>query len=472
MTDEMPPEQGGVFIELTRLAKVGVKSPQVLEQCSSLERLFLALVGGNGCLSYGSRHVVLEKLLSRVADDARVLSLRAMAENPFIKQSEEHIFKVAAAAELLGTINEAAFKVKNEKWKRPDAGWTWEKELRNKENKPPRRQRQLRAGVWIEQSRSSIERKEKQLIAAFESALRTYVASHREELKVFVADHLESAAGNAASPGGPIVRESGQLLAVIDEKSPSGSDDRDAPCTTPERPPQSNSRTYSNAPGELSDRRESVGDGETGRQQVWDSRIRIWRQFRAIFGGRKAVAVFTAGVLLALSIVIIPWPVGNGQSSVSDKGSEVPASGKQSSTGIPMLDGQPCLAGMQPDGDEPEVLDFQLPSGATSTPCPKSILFPITESTRKRSQVSQYAIQSGANIFHATLHVSSPFGASVEFKASTDNSSETHTLSAGEEKEVSIPVAGAQTVKLTTTIRDVGGEAVGYAVWGNAQFLP
>ncbi|MFK4102905.1 hypothetical protein ACI2L1_23025 [Streptomyces sp. NPDC019531] len=471
MTDETSPEQSA-FHSLTRLAEVGVKSPQALEQSSGLERLFLALLGVDGRLSYGSRRVVLEELLSRVADDARRRSLRRTAESPFVKQREESIFQVAAAGEILGLTDEESFKEKYEKWCGSKSYEKISQELKNKGNEGSRRGRQVRAGVWFERSRSCVRGIEKDLIKAFESELETYIVAHRKELKVFVTDHLESAVASSVPPAGFATARGSRSLAETADALLLDSGDRDVLCTTPEQPPQSNSRTASNTLHELPNRREPADEGESGREQASDSRIHIWRQTRDIAGIRKTVAVFIAGALLALTIVIISWSVGNGESSVSGKGPEMPASGNQASTGKPVLDGQPCLAGIKPEGDEPEVLDFQLSNGTTSTPCSKSVLVPITESTRKRPQVSRYAIQSGANTFHATLHVSSPFGASVEFKASTNNSSETHTISTGEEKEVSIPVAGAQTVELTTTIRDVDGKAVGYAVWGNAQFLP
>jgi hypothetical protein len=467
--------------DLTRLVSVGCDA-ETLGQCEALANKVVELLAVRGSLHPEGRALVLERVLTDVAREQRTIALDGLESVNLSEYLKMPAFRVAAAAELLNLTDEAAFlKVRVSRCKQFDVSW---EELKTRPHNRKWPSGYLRAALWIGMmSARSVEPKRKNqpiLLKELLSAVQSYLTENtesreateerrrsREAIKKLIIRNLDSL------PAEPTTRESGQLLAAIDDAPLSGSGDRDVLSTTLEQPPQSNSRTASNTLHEPPNRRESTEEGESVREQASDSRIHIWRRTSsATAGGRKTVVVSIAGALLALSVVIISWSMGNGESSVSGKGRELPASGNQASTGKPVLDGQPCLAGIKPDGDEPEVLDFQLPSGTTSTPCPKSVLVPITESTRKRPQVSRYAIQSGATTFHATLHVSSPFGASVEFKASTDNSSETHTISTGEEKEVSIPVAGAQTVELTTTIRDVGGEAVGYAVWGNAQFLP
>ncbi|WP_237309696.1 hypothetical protein [Streptomyces sp. AMCC400023] len=201
-TDETPPVERTALDDLKRLADVGVTDAS-LEGCLGLEQVLLTGVAVDGALAEGGRITVLDTVLRRVSVDAMRQSLARRNEKPLVDQLGESTFQVAAAAELLGISDEAAFSLKRQSWRPNDAEWRIEE--KKEENRGSRGQRQLRAGVWVEKSSSTIKRRKGELLAAFESRFKVYVASHQDELRELMNSHLAATIPpqSAQQPGSP-----------------------------------------------------------------------------------------------------------------------------------------------------------------------------------------------------------------------------------------------------------------------------
>ncbi|MBJ6647141.1 MULTISPECIES: hypothetical protein [unclassified Streptomyces] len=199
MADEALPAERTALEDLKQLARVGVTDASLMT-CRGLTQLLLAETGSSQPLSDGSRSKVLHTVLSDVAAGMRKRALEKLNDLS-VKQDEDQVFQGAAAAELIGITDEATFTKKRE-----DVYGTtdeWQEALRKPDNRGSRRERQLRASVWIEQSRTSVDRKENELLAAFEAGLKVYIASHRDELRALVAEHQEVAAPPVAQSATP-----------------------------------------------------------------------------------------------------------------------------------------------------------------------------------------------------------------------------------------------------------------------------
>src|SRR6266498_3628636 len=176
--------------DLVCLAKGGV-SPSALKDAHGLWAMILdELDVPEEAAVTGSKVSVLETVLWAVVDEAREEALAELGKE--LAPETRPAFQVAAAAELLNLHDEQVFKiVREQRDKEAKRGDTWQEVLQRLDKKGPTTLRRLRASAWlgkISHRTVAPDRRQPELLAALESAIRTYVANHREQLTPLLRD--------------------------------------------------------------------------------------------------------------------------------------------------------------------------------------------------------------------------------------------------------------------------------------------
>jgi hypothetical protein len=171
-------------------------STQTLEGCTDIAAVILQELDISGSFARGGRIVVLNAVLTGVALEATDKAFAAMGTA--VRAEEDPVCRAAAAAELLGLVDEETFQRRR---REIYTDKVWNELLEVDDNKAPKRRRELRAGVWIDgQSTSRVRHRESDLLTNFAAHLLAYVASHREELTELVRRHFQPATTLAESP--------------------------------------------------------------------------------------------------------------------------------------------------------------------------------------------------------------------------------------------------------------------------------
>jgi len=136
---------------------------------------------------------------------------------------------------LLNLHDEQVFKiVREQRDKEAKRGDTWQEVLQRLDKKGPTTLRRLRASAWlgkISHRTVAPDRRQPELLAALESAIRTYVANHREQLTPLLRDALvgesvpTTSRGSDVSEPTSLAVESGtqvivQLPTVVEQVKP------------------------------------------------------------------------------------------------------------------------------------------------------------------------------------------------------------------------------------------------------------
>jgi hypothetical protein len=224
MSDE-PTEPGQSMLDrLLSLADArDGATPVTLEKYLDMTAPILQELGIVGEVPSGRLVVLLDRVLSGVAADART---QAIAKLDLVRKNDDKqflperhpAFQSAAAGELLGFADEMA-RERVRKIYYPNE-LEWDTRFRDRDYKGPRGRRRLYAGIWIggqHPKNVGLKNKQRELLSAFESAVKLYATKRREELRSFVLDRTEPPRPQVDQALEPLTLP-GQTSVVVDER--------------------------------------------------------------------------------------------------------------------------------------------------------------------------------------------------------------------------------------------------------------